>query len=68
MLSICVKLQDNFEKPGAEFTDWVPQDWHPTPKFLEKIKDADYKQWATDLHDFWKKLGRQMIDDVGVSI
>lgn len=59
--------QDYFEKPGAEFVDWVPQDWKESPTFLETIKDPDYRQWASDLNAFWKQLGRQMTEDVAVS-
>ncbi|XP_031633665.1 trehalase isoform X3 [Contarinia nasturtii] len=57
-------VNDYFEKPGAEFVQWVPQDWKESPAFLDKIKDPDYRQWASDLHAFWKQLGRQMTDDV----
>lgn len=62
------KKKDNFEAPGAEFQNWEPADWTSSPKFLERIKDADYRQWATDLNDFWKQLGREMKEDVGVCI
>lgn len=59
--------QANFEKRGAEFTDWAPQDWQPAPEFLKTIKDPEYKQFGIDLHEIWKELGRKMIDDVEVS-
>lgn len=59
--------QDNFEQPGAEFVEWTPTDWKENPAFLDKIKDPDYRQWASDLNAFWKQLGRQMTDDVAVS-
>lgn len=60
-------VNDNFEQPGAEFVDWVPGDWKDNPKFLESVKDPDYRQWASDLNAFWKQLGRRMTDDVAVS-
>lgn len=57
-------VTENFEKPGAEFVDWTPSDWKDSPAFLERIKDADFRQWAADLHAFWKELGRKMTPDV----
>lgn len=47
--------------------DWIPDDWKESPTFLESIKDPDYRQWASDLNAFWKRLGRRMTDDVAVS-
>lgn len=60
-------FQDNFDPPGAEFETWEPSDWTNRPKFIEKIKDADFRQWAIDLNAFWKELGRKMIPDVEVN-
>lgn len=61
--------QDFFEgsDKGAEFEDYIPEDWKEQPSFLENIKDPDYRQWASDLNAFWKRLGRRMTDDVAVS-
>lgn len=63
----CCCLQSTFEPPGKEFEDYTPSDWVEYPKFLDNIKDADYRQWALDLHTFWKELGRKMTDDVKVN-
>lgn len=48
--------------------DWVPNDWKESPAFLERVKDPDYREWASDLNAFWKQLGRRMTDDVAVSV
>lgn len=61
-----IQFQDNFDPPGSEFISCELADWRPYPNFLEKISDANYKQWAVDLHGLWKENCRQMIDDVGV--
>lgn len=54
----------NFEDVGKEFEEWLPDDWHNSPAFVENIKDGKLKKWALDLHALWKKLGRKMRKDV----
>lgn len=61
------EFQATFDRPGSEFADWVPLDWHPSPKFLENIRDPVYRQFARNVHGLWKILGRQLVDDVTVS-
>lgn len=57
-------VEENFDKPGGEFEDWIPDDWHQEPKFLEGIKDIALREWASDLNHLWLKLGRKMTKDV----
>lgn len=57
-------VEANFEAPGKEFEEWVPDDWKPEPKFLDDIKDIALREWASDLHHLWLKLGRKMTKDV----
>ncbi|KAG5889183.1 hypothetical protein JTB14_033660 [Gonioctena quinquepunctata] len=54
----------NFEKAGSEFREWLPSDWTPHPKFLDVIKDPKFRKWGKELNDIWKKLGRQMKDEI----
>ncbi|CAA9998368.1 unnamed protein product, partial [Nesidiocoris tenuis] len=39
---------------------WNPNDWSDNPPVLDKIKDPDYKEFASDLNAIWKKLARIM--------
>lgn len=57
-------VEEHFEEPGQEFEDWTPDDWHENPKFVDGIKDAELKKFATGLNKLWLKLGRKMKDDV----
>ncbi|CAG0908772.1 unnamed protein product, partial [Cyprideis torosa] len=55
---------DNFDPPGSELIDVVPADFSESPKFLERIHDANVREWASELHQLWKKLGKKVVDDV----
>ncbi|CAG9816903.1 unnamed protein product [Phaedon cochleariae] len=54
----------NFEPEGMEFEDWDPQDWIPHPKFVDGIKDPEFKEWGLSLNNIWKNLGRKMKPEV----
>lgn len=60
-------VESNFEKPGAEFEDWIPDDWVANPAFLKHIKDADLREFASKLNQIWHELGRKMIADVAIN-
>lgn len=60
-------VETMFEKPGAEFEEWIPDDWIESPRFLQNIKDLDLRDFAKKLNGVWHQLGRKMIADVGVS-
>ncbi|CAJ1064990.1 trehalase [Xyrichtys novacula] len=53
-----------FEKPGTEFEEWIPTDWHDNPKFLGGIADLQLRKWAEKIHQLWKSLGRKIRSDV----
>uniref|UniRef100_A0A3B4BIQ3 Trehalase n=1 Tax=Periophthalmus magnuspinnatus TaxID=409849 RepID=A0A3B4BIQ3_9GOBI len=53
-----------FEKPGTEFETWTPPDWHSNPAFLNKIKDTQLREWALNIHQLWKLLGKKIQDSV----
>ncbi|KAJ8676034.1 hypothetical protein QAD02_011820 [Eretmocerus hayati] len=39
-------------------------DWKKYPKFIPRIRDRKYQEWASDLNKIWNDLARKMIDDV----
>ncbi|CAN9510944.1 unnamed protein product [Ophioblennius macclurei] len=53
-----------FDEPGKEFEDWTPSDWKEEPEFLDRIADDKLRDWAEEIHQLWKKLGRKMSSDV----
>ncbi|XP_055907519.1 trehalase-like [Eupeodes corollae] len=57
-------INDNFEDSVKVFTEWYPKDWKLKPKFLDHIKNNEFKIWGSDLNRIWKTLGRKLIDDV----
>lgn len=57
-------VKENFDEAGLEFEDWDPVDWKPNPGFLDRITDPKLKDWASELNDIWKILGRKMKNDV----
>nr|XP_029716844.1 trehalase isoform X4 [Aedes albopictus] len=60
-------VETMFEKPGAEFEEWIPDDWIESPRFLQNIKDLDLRDFAKKLNGVWHQLGRKMIADVGIN-
>lgn len=53
-----------FEKPGTEFEAWTPPDWHNQPQFLKKIANGKLHNWAINVHNLWKLLGKKIRDSV----
>ncbi|XP_053689119.1 trehalase isoform X2 [Sabethes cyaneus] len=60
-------VEEMFDKPGAEFENWIPDDWKESPAFLQGIKDEELRQFASSLNQIWHELGRKMIDDVEIN-
>uniref|UniRef100_A0A8C5N959 Trehalase n=1 Tax=Gouania willdenowi TaxID=441366 RepID=A0A8C5N959_GOUWI len=56
-------LSSYFEKPGTEFEEWTPPDWHDKPSFLEGITDGKLRLWAEKIHQLWKQLGRKVMSN-----
>lgn len=61
-------VEENFEPRGTEFENWQPNDWIASPAFLENIKDANFKHFASNLNALWLQLGRKMKNEVKVNI
>lgn len=57
-------VNSTFESAGSEFQKWTPGDWTAKPKYLENVRDLDFRHWGHRLNDLWKLLGRKIRDDV----
>ncbi|CAL8124857.1 unnamed protein product [Orchesella dallaii] len=57
-------VDDHFDRNDTEFEVWEPTDWEENPTFLENINNTQLRQWASELHAFWKELGRKIKEDV----
>lgn len=53
-------VDNNFEAEGLEFEPWNPSDWISDPPFLSGINNSEFRNWAQQLHEGWKSLGRQI--------
>ncbi|KAF6208666.1 hypothetical protein GE061_017124 [Apolygus lucorum] len=62
MTTILKFLEDHFEtvEGDSQLEKWVPTDWTPNPKILDKVEDSEYKYFAKELNNLWLKLGRKM--------
>ena len=56
-------VNDNFLPAGNDLEEWSPADWNENPKFIDRIKDANLKDFASKLNALWKKLGRKISDE-----
>jgi alpha,alpha-trehalase len=59
-------LFEHFEPPGSELMEWSPSDFKDNPEVLNKIRDKNYKKFASDLNRLWIDLSRKMKDEVEV--
>ncbi|KAL3125640.1 hypothetical protein niasHT_010220 [Heterodera trifolii] len=57
-------VRKNFGKAEGVLKQHDPEDWMENPPEFEKIKDKDLKEWAKDLNNLWKQLGRKMPDEL----
>nr|QWX20096.1 trehalase 2 [Henosepilachna vigintioctopunctata] len=55
---------ENFDHVAQEFRMWDPPDFVEEPKFVEKIVDPDFREFASHLNSIWKTLGRKIKDEV----
>ena len=60
-------VEEHFDAPGSEFEAWIPNDWKKNPAILDKINDANLREFASDLNTIWFELGRKMTPDVAVN-
>ena len=56
-------VNDNFHPVGHDLEEWSPPDWKDNPEFIDRIKDANLKDFASKLDELWKKLGRKISDE-----
>lgn len=59
-------LAEHFEPTGSELIEWSPSDFKTQPKVLNRIRDKNYKKFASDLNYLWIDLSRKMKDEVKV--
>lgn len=59
-----IKFIDENLEDGDELEEWVPPDFTETPSILNRIKDTNYKSWASGLNHVWKTLARKVKEDV----
>ncbi|XP_041494623.1 trehalase [Microtus oregoni] len=57
-------VQTYFQPVGQELQSWIPEDWKERPQFLQKISDAKLRDWAGQLHQIWKNLGKKMKPEI----
>ncbi|XP_069854120.1 trehalase-like [Dipodomys merriami] len=57
-------VQQHFRPVGQELEAWSPEDWHGSPRFLQRIADARLRAWAEQLHHIWRKLGKKIKPEV----
>ena len=53
-------VEGNFEKPGNEYIDYVPDDFRQDldETVLNKIQSVDLKTYANEVHNMWKILSK----------
>lgn len=56
-------VKDHFHPVGHDLEQWSPPDWKENPAFIDRIKDANLKNFASKLNGLWKKLGRKISDE-----
>ncbi|XP_048199901.1 LOW QUALITY PROTEIN: trehalase [Perognathus longimembris pacificus] len=57
-------VQQHFRAAGQELEPWAPEDWHGSPRLLQRISDARLRAWAGQLHQIWRKLGKKIKPEV----
>lgn len=60
-------VKDNFDPEGSELEMWTPVDHKKNLEVYNRIKDKNFKKFASDLNDIWIELSRRMTDEVKVS-
>lgn len=60
-------IHENFDEPGSELENWRPVDHKKNLEIYNRIKDKNFKKFASDLNDIWIELSRKMKDEVKVS-
>ncbi|KRX20351.1 Trehalase [Trichinella nelsoni] len=53
-------VDEHFDPPGTELETCFPEDWKPSPKSFNVIKDYEFRRWAVALNRIWKELCRRV--------
>lgn len=61
-------LLENFDPVASELIPWNPTDFKTNPEVLNRIRDQNYKKFASDLNHLWIELSRKMRDEVHVRL
>jgi alpha,alpha-trehalase len=60
-------LRENFLTAGSEIMSWTPSDWVQNPQFIQHMKSDIYKEFALQVNEMWKALGKQLAPDVKIN-
>jgi alpha,alpha-trehalase len=60
-------LRENFLTAGSEIMSWTPTDWVHSPHFIQHMKSEIYKEFAVQVNEMWKALGKQLVPDVDIN-
>lgn len=60
-------VDENFDPTGSELERWIPVDHKKNLEVYNRIRDKNFKKFASDLNDIWIELSRKMKDEVKVS-
>jgi len=53
-------VDDNFSEAGTELEKVTPIDWLEKPKFLNDIRDENFRLLASEMNEAWKNLTRKI--------
>eukprot|EP00092_Neocalanus_flemingeri_P028461 GFUD01030905.1.p1 GENE.GFUD01030905.1~~GFUD01030905.1.p1 ORF type:complete len:578 (+),score=170.64 GFUD01030905.1:384-2117(+) len=53
-------VKENFDVEGQELEEVQPSDWKKDPKFIEDIKDDNFKELAVKMNEIWRNLTRKI--------
>lgn len=56
-------ISTNFND-NSELENWTPEDYTSSPEFLDRIKNKEIRQFASEIVAIWPSLGRKVADVV----
>lgn len=58
-------VEENFDEESVgELEKWTPPDYQEHPEFLDRIRDANLREFAKDINKIWPTLGRKVRPEV----
>lgn len=58
-------IGEYFDSAGTDLVYSDPVDFSPQPLgFLPKVKNAEVRAWAFEIHNYWKNLSRRVSDNI----